>query len=91
MVENTNLMKLKLLRRRLEFVCQISIVYFVSKFENMEKLSYHYMMQFFHLKGHSPTNIKTELDNILEESAFSYTRSYKLPTRTLHVSYFKKF
>ncbi|KYN38519.1 hypothetical protein ALC56_07096 [Trachymyrmex septentrionalis] len=39
----------------------------------MEKIGHRYVIQYFHLKGLSPTNIKTELDSTLEESAPSFT------------------
>ncbi|XP_023214135.1 endothelin-converting enzyme 2-like [Centruroides sculpturatus] len=45
----------------------------LSEFVNMEKVCHRYMIQYFHLKGFSPTNIKTELDSTLGESAPSFT------------------
>ncbi|KYN39218.1 hypothetical protein ALC56_06405 [Trachymyrmex septentrionalis] len=39
----------------------------------MEKIGHRYVIQYFHLKGLSPTNIKAELDSTLEESAPSFT------------------
>ena len=39
----------------------------------MDKIGYHYVIQYFHLKGLSPTNIKAELDYTLAESAPSFT------------------
>ena len=45
----------------------------LSEFVNMEKIGHRYMIQYFHLKGLSPTNIKAELDSTLGESAPSFT------------------
>lgn len=45
----------------------------LSEFVNMEKISHRYVIQYFHLKGLSPTNIKAELDSTLGESAPSFT------------------
>ncbi|KYN38942.1 Histone-lysine N-methyltransferase SETMAR [Trachymyrmex septentrionalis] len=40
----------------------------------MEKIGHCYVIQYFHLKGLSPTNIKAELDStLLKESAPSFT------------------
>ena len=39
----------------------------------MEKIGHRYVIQYFHLKGLTPTNIKTELDSTLGESAPSFT------------------
>ncbi|EFN86447.1 hypothetical protein EAI_15981, partial [Harpegnathos saltator] len=39
----------------------------------MEKIGHRYVIQYFHLKGLSPTNIKAELDSILGEFAPSFT------------------
>jgi histone-lysine N-methyltransferase SETMAR len=39
----------------------------------MEKIGHRYVIQYFHLKGLSPTNIKAELDSTLGESAPSFT------------------
>ena len=33
-----------------------------NEFVNMETIGYRYVIQYFHLKGLSPTNIKAELD-----------------------------
>jgi histone-lysine N-methyltransferase SETMAR len=38
----------------------------------MEKIGHRYVIQYFHLKGLSPTNIKAELDSTLGESAPSF-------------------
>ena len=45
----------------------------LSVFVNMEKIGHRYVIQYFHLKGLSPTNIKAELDSTLGESAPSFT------------------
>ena len=45
----------------------------LSEFVNMEKIGHRYVIQYFHLKGLSPTNIKAELDSTLGESALSFT------------------
>jgi len=45
----------------------------LSEFVNMEKIGHRYVIQYFHLKGLSPTNIKAELDSTLGESAPSFT------------------
>ncbi|XP_023237730.1 histone-lysine N-methyltransferase SETMAR-like [Centruroides sculpturatus] len=45
----------------------------LSEFVNMEKIRHRYVIQYFHLKGFSPTNIKAELDSTLGESAPSFT------------------
>ena len=39
----------------------------------MEKIGHRYVVQYFHLKSLSPTNIKSELDFTLEESTPSFT------------------
>ena len=39
----------------------------------MEKIGHRYMIQYFYLKGLSPTNIKAELDSTLGESAPSFS------------------
>ena len=39
----------------------------------MEKIGHRYVIQYFYLKGLSPTSIKTELDSTLGESAPSFT------------------
>jgi histone-lysine N-methyltransferase SETMAR len=59
--------------RCLVLVWQPSIVNALSTFVNMEKIGHRYVIQYFHLKGLSPTNIKTELDSTLGESAPSFT------------------
>ena len=45
----------------------------LSKFKKIEKIGHRYVIQYFHLKGLSPTNIKSELDSSLGESAHSFT------------------
>ena len=45
----------------------------LSKFINMEKIGHRYVIQYFHLKGLRPNNIKVELDSTLEESASLFT------------------
>ena len=55
------------------FVWQPSIVDDLGEFAKMEKIGHRYVIQYFHLKGLSPTNIKAELDSTLEESAPSFT------------------
>lgn len=45
----------------------------LGEFVNMEKIGHRYVIQYFHLKGLSPTNIKAELDSTLGESAPSFT------------------
>ena len=45
----------------------------LSKFVNIEKIGHHYVIQYFHLKGLCPNNIKAELDSTLGESAPSFT------------------
>ena len=40
----------------------------------MEKIGHHYVIQYFHLKGLSPTNIEAELDSTLEKSAPLFTK-----------------
>ena len=57
----------------LVFVHQLSIVNALSEFVNMEKIGHGYLIQYFYLKGLSPTNIKAELDFTLRESALSFT------------------
>ena len=39
----------------------------------MEKIGHRYVVQYFYLKGLSPTNIKAEMDSTLGESAPSFT------------------
>ena len=39
----------------------------------MEKISHRYVIQYFHLKGLSPSNIKAKLDSTLGEYAPSFT------------------
>ena len=39
----------------------------------MEKIDHRYVIQYFNLKGLSPTNIKAKLDSTLGESALSFT------------------
>ena len=45
----------------------------LGEFAKMEKIGHRYVIQYFHLKDLSPTNIKAELDSTLKESAPSYT------------------
>ena len=45
----------------------------LSEFENIEKIGHYYVIQYFHLRGLSLTNIKAELDSILGESSPSFT------------------
>ena len=45
----------------------------VNKFSDMEKIGHRYVIQYFHLKGFSPTGIKAELDSTLGESAPSFS------------------
>jgi hypothetical protein len=45
----------------------------LGEFVNMEKIGHRYVIQYFHLKGLSPTNIKAELDSAVGESAPSFT------------------
>ena len=42
----------------------------------MGKIGHRYVIQYFHLKGLSPTIIKAELDSTLGESAPSFTTKY---------------
>lgn len=44
----------------------------LSEFVKMEKIGHRYVIQYFYLKGLSPTNIKDELDSTLGESAPSF-------------------
>ena len=44
----------------------------LSEFAKIEKIGHRYVIQYFHLKGLSPTNIKAELDS-LKKSAPSFT------------------
>ena len=44
----------------------------LSEFVNMEKIDHCYVIQYFHSKGLSPTNINAELDSTLGESAPSF-------------------
>ena len=78
MFESTNLLKLKLFRRLntprcLLFVWQISLLNAFSEFVNMERNGHRYVIQYFHLKGLSSTNIKAEPDSTMGESAPSFT------------------
>jgi histone-lysine N-methyltransferase SETMAR len=45
----------------------------LGEFVNMEKIDHRYVIQYFHLKRLSPTDIKAELDSTLGESAPSFT------------------
>ena len=45
----------------------------LSEFVSMEKIGHRYVIQYLHLKGLSPTNIKAELESTLGESAPSFT------------------
>ena len=45
----------------------------LSEFVNMEKIGHRYVIQYFHLQGLNPTNIKAELYSTLGESASSFT------------------
>ncbi|KAK2579087.1 hypothetical protein KPH14_010936 [Odynerus spinipes] len=58
--------------RCLVFVLQPSLVNAFSEFVKIEKIGYRYVIQYFNLKGLSPTNIKAELDSTLGESAPSF-------------------
>ena len=53
--------------RCLVIIWKLLIVNALSKFVNMEKICHRYVIQYFHLKSLSPTNIKAELDSTLEE------------------------
>ena len=58
----------------LVFVTQLSIVNALSEFVvNMEKIGHGYVIQYFHLKGLSPTNIEAELDFTLGKFAPTFT------------------
>ena len=46
----------------------------LTEFVNMDKGGHRYMIQYFHLKVLTRTNIKAELDSTLRESAPSFTR-----------------
>ena len=46
----------------------------LSEFVNIEKIGHRYVIQYFHLKGLNPTNIKVETDFTLGESASSFIR-----------------
>ena len=59
--------------RCLVFVSQLSIVNALSEFVNMEKIGHRYVIQYFHLEGLSPTNIKFNLDSTLEKFSPSFT------------------
>ena len=59
--------------RWLVFLFKPSKVNDLSVFVNVEKIGYRYVIQYFRLKGLSPTNIKAELDSTLGESAPSFT------------------
>lgn len=48
-------------------------MYALGEFGIMEKIGHGYVIQYFHFKDISPTNIKAELDPTLGESAPSYT------------------
>ena len=58
----------------------------------MEKIGHRYVIQYFHLKGLSPINIKAELDPTLGESAPSFTTikywvtEFKAMDRSDHVT-----
>ena len=52
---------------------QPSIVNALTEFLNKDKIGHRYVIQYFHLKGLSPTNIKAELNSTLGESAPSLT------------------
>ena len=60
--------------RCLVFVWQLSMLDALSEFVNMEKTGHRYVIQYFHSKGLSPTNIRAELDSTLGEPAPSFTR-----------------
>ena len=45
----------------------------LSKLVDMKKIGHRYVIQYFHLKGLCPTNIKAQLDSTLGESAPSFT------------------
>ena len=45
----------------------------LSEFVDMEKIGHRYVIQYFHLKGLSLTNIKAKLDSTLRESGPSFT------------------
>ena len=45
----------------------------LSEFVNMEQIGHCYVIQYFHLKGLSPSNIKAKLGFTLGESASSFT------------------
>ena len=45
----------------------------LSDFGNRGNIDHRYVIQYFYLKGLSPTNIKAELDSTLGESAPSFT------------------
>ena len=50
-----------------------SVVNALGEFVHMEKLCRRYVIQYFHLNGLSPINIKVELDSTLKESSLSFT------------------
>ena len=60
-------------RRCLELFVKPSTVNNVIDFVKMDKIGHHYFIQYFHLKGRSPTNIKAELDSTLGKSVPSST------------------
>ena len=57
----------------LVFLFEPSKVNDLNEFVNMEKISHRYVIQYFHFKGLTPTNIKAQLDSTLGESAPSFT------------------
>ena len=57
----------------MRLVPELSIVNALNEFVNMEKIGHRYVIQYFHLKGLSPTNIKAELDSSLEEPTLLFT------------------
>ena len=59
--------------RCLVFIRQLSIVNALSKFIDMKWIGYRYLIQYIHLKGLSPTNIKAELDFTLAEPVLLFT------------------
>lgn len=66
--------KLKFVDAALLSVClKAIIVNDLNEFGNMEKMGHRYVVQHFHLKDLSPTNINVELDSTLEESTPWYT------------------
>ena len=59
--------------RCLDLVWQLSIVNALSECVIIEKIGHCFVIQYSHLKGLSPTNIKAELDYTLGESSPSFT------------------